>query len=156
MYGHALALSLLSETYGMVRHESLREVVSSGVRLTIKAQHVEGGWQYAPKPQDADVSVTACQLMAQNAARDAGFAVPEEVLGKSVEYLAACQNEDGSFRYMLTGGDSSSTFPRSAAAVAVQMELGIKNVQSIDRGLDDLQPFSLALETDGNFIYGHF
>ena len=63
--------------------------------------------------------MTSCQVMALAAVRDAGVDVPAEVIAKAVGYLKKCQNADGGFHDMLSGGGSA--FPRSAAALAATM-----------------------------------
>jgi hypothetical protein len=66
---------------------------------------------------DADVSVTACQLMALTAARRVGANVPGEVIDRGVAFVKTCQDrDDGGFHYMPAAGNSG--LPRSAAATA--------------------------------------
>jgi hypothetical protein len=63
--------------------------------------------------------VTACQLLALAAARNAGVDVRPETIDAGVSYLKRCQNPDGGFRYLPPGGGSA--FPRSAAALAASL-----------------------------------
>jgi hypothetical protein len=105
----------MADVLGMTPLTGLRDTVSSAVRLIIDSQNSAGGWRYTPHVEDADVSVTACQIMALRAARNAGFFIPPDVISRALEYVLQCRNEDGGFRYMLT--DGASDFPRSAAAL---------------------------------------
>ncbi|MEQ8911800.1 MAG: terpene cyclase/mutase family protein, partial [Pseudomonadales bacterium] len=121
MYGHGFAALFLGEVYGMSQgsealQERLHEALVKAVRLIERSQNDEGGWRYNPVPNDADVSVTICQVMALRSARNAGIEVSSEVIDKAVEYVKRCQNPDGGFRYQARNG--TSAWPRSAAGVA--------------------------------------
>lgn len=136
MYGHGFATLFLGELYGMTRGEDevrVREALVKAVRLIISSQNGEGGWRYNPVPEDADVSVTICQIMALRSARNAGLKVPKETIDKAVEYVRLCQNPDGGFRYMSVPGHSA--WPRSAAGVASLNYAGIYEDDAIERGL---------------------
>ncbi|MGH7193090.1 MAG: prenyltransferase/squalene oxidase repeat-containing protein, partial [Candidatus Saccharimonadales bacterium] len=115
MYGHGFATLFLAENYGMARQFALRGTLSQAVRLIVSTQNAEGGWRYAPRRDDADISVTVCQMMALRAARNAGIFVPKQTIDRAVEFVERSQNTDGGFRYTLAGGESG--FARSAAAV---------------------------------------
>ena len=47
----------------------VREALRRAVRLIVNTQNSEGGWRYQPVRNDADLSVTVCQIMALRAAR---------------------------------------------------------------------------------------
>jgi len=55
--------------------ERAHDLLVRAVQLMKSAQNREGGWRYQPKPADADLTVTVCQLQALQAVRDAGIAV---------------------------------------------------------------------------------
>ena len=95
---------------------ALRGQLRRAIDLIIDAQNDQGGWRYTPASNEADISVTACQLMALRAARNTGLAVPKKTIDRGVEYVTRCQNSDGGFRYRLFEA-AESKFPRSAAAV---------------------------------------
>lgn len=140
MYGHGFATLFLGEIYGMSRLENdtaLREALVKAVRLIVKSQNTEGGWRYNPIPDDADVSVTICQVMALRSARNAGIKVPAETIEKAVEYVKECQNPDGGFRYRTQKG--ASAWPRSAAGVATLYYAGIYEGEPITNGLEYLK-----------------
>jgi hypothetical protein len=95
--------------------------------------------------------------MALRAARNAGFRVPNETIDKSVDYVKRCQNADGGFRYVLA--DTSSAFPRSAAAIVALNSAGIYEGREIERGLSYLERFPPRegpAAADGYFMYGHY
>jgi len=84
MYGHGFATLFLCEVYGMSPQAELRDRLGQAVELIINAQNDEGGWRYQPRPSDADVSVTVCQVMALRAARNAGLAVPDDSIDRAI------------------------------------------------------------------------
>ena len=136
MYGHGFATLFLGEVYGMSGAEEdsrLREALVKAVRLIVNCQNPEGGWRYNPLPEDADVSVTICQIMALRSARNAGIKVPKETIDKAVEYVRGCQNEDGGFRYMSSPG--ASAWPRSAAGIASLNYAGIYEDAALEKAL---------------------
>ncbi|MGD0898098.1 MAG: prenyltransferase/squalene oxidase repeat-containing protein [Thermoguttaceae bacterium] len=140
MYNHGFATLFLAECYGMSPRPSLREKLSKAVRLIVNTQNKEGGWRYFPKRDDADLSVTSCEVMALRAARNAGLYVPIETFDRAREYVKRCQNADGGFMYMASAGGDSS-MPRSAAAVVALAGAGVYEAPEVTRGLDYLVQF---------------
>lgn len=142
MYSHGFATLFLAEVYGMTGDENVKEKLVRAIRLIEKSQNREGGWRYQPVPADADISVTICQVMALRAARDAGIKIEKETIDKAIQYVRLCQNFDGGFSYMISGGGGGgSAFPRSAAGVAALYYAGVFEGDEIVRGLDYLRRF---------------
>lgn len=160
MYSHGFATLFLAEVYGMTGDEQVKEKLQRAVRLIQKTQNREGGWRYMPVPYDADISVTICQVMALRAARDAGIKVEKDVIDRAVAYVRKCQNADGGFSYMLTGGGGGSAFPRSAAGVATLYYAGIYEDEAINRGLQYVRRFvpgrAGAPAAGGHYYYGQY
>lgn len=160
MYGHGFATLFLGEIYGMGgttdEDPRIREALVKAVQLIVKTQNEEGGWRYNPVPEDADVSVTICQVMALRSARNAGIKVPKETIDRAVEYVRNCQNLDGGFRYMTSAG--TSAWPRSAAGVATLYYAGIYEDDSITRGLDYLirSAFPGTRRQQAHYFYGNY
>ncbi|MEM1330910.1 MAG: prenyltransferase/squalene oxidase repeat-containing protein [Planctomycetota bacterium] len=164
MYGHGFATLFLGEVYGTTagggdtaRAQRVHDVLVRAVRLIERTQNDEGGWRYNPVPFDADVSVTICQIMALRSARNAGIEVDSSVIDRAVEYVRACQNPDGGFRYQLDGG--SSAWPRSAAGVASLFYAGIYTDEQIDDGVSYLIASALpgrGLASRAHYYYGHY
>jgi hypothetical protein len=157
MYGHGFATLFLAEVYGMSPRDDLRDKLSSAVDLIVRTQNDEGGWRYQPRREDADISVTICQVMALRAARNAGLRVPNETIDKCVDYVKRSQNPDGGFRYMLPPGES--LFPRSAAGVVALYSAGIYEGPEIERGLkylDQFLPRNNVANFDAHFFYGQY
>jgi hypothetical protein len=160
MYGHGFAVTFLAEVYGMAEREDLRPVLERSVKLILSSQNKEGGWRYEPKPTQADVSVTVCQVMALRSARNAGIYVPKETIDRAVQYLRDSQNSDGGFRYQ-KGRQPESAFARSAACLVGLNSAGIYEGDEIERGLDYLMRFRPSdkgprpFQID-HYFYGHY
>jgi len=163
MYGHGFAVLFLCETYGMAMRDDLRPQLAQAIDLIVSTQNDEGGWRYQPRPQDADLSVTVCQVMALRAARNAGFAVPKETMDRSIEYVKACQNADGGFGYTRPSAkqteSSPSQFARSAAGVVALFNAGIYDGPEISNGLDYIAKFRPGTQQSNRtpfYFYGHY
>jgi hypothetical protein len=157
MYCHGFGTLFLAEVYGMTRRSDIREKLKKAVQLIVYTQNDEGGWRYQPtRNQQADLSVTICQIMALRAARNAGIYVPRSAVDKCTEYVRRSQNPDGGFRYMLTPGQSD--FPRSAAGVVALYSAGIYEGKEIDKGLEYLLAFlpGRRYRHQSHYFYGHY
>ena len=155
MYGHGFATLFLAEVYGMTPRHELRETLRKAVRLIVSTQNHEGGWRYQPVRNDADLSVTICQVMALRAAKNTGLYVDKTVIDKAIEYVKASQNPDGGFRYMLSSGGSA--FARSAAGVAALQYAGVYGGEEIERGLEYIRHFTPPIDRSiGHYFYGHY
>lgn len=164
MYGHGFAALFLCEVYGMTgggpdaaTAAKLHNASLRAVRLIVSTQNDEGGWRYNPVPNDADVSVTICQIMALRAARNAGLEVPKQTIDRAVDYIRRCQNDDGGFKYQLTAGPSA--WPRSAAGIASLYYAGIYDDPQINKGLEYLTRTAMPGRLDRtspHYFYGHY
>ena len=168
MYGHGFATLYLAEIYGMAQHSAqldteVGEKLHNAIRLIVNTQNPQGGWRYQPLPNDADISVTICQVMALRAARNAGIKVPNKTIDMAIQYVKNSQNADGGFSYTL--GSGGSGFPRTAAGVAClyYMRTGDSFTEEIKRGVNYLKS---RLPTpgagvnrgidEGYFYYGNY
>jgi hypothetical protein len=127
------------------------------VRLIVDTQNGEGGWRYQPVRNDADLSVTICQINALRAARNAGIYVPRETVEACIRYVKQSQNPDGGFRYMLTGG--ASAFPRSAAGVVALYSAAVYETKEVDAGINYLKQFIPEIKFGqrySHYFYGHY
>ncbi len=168
MYGHGFATLFLGEVYGMTagggdteRSRRLHDALVRACRIIVESQNDEGGWRYNPTPEDADISVTICQIMALRSARNAGIEIPIETIDRAVQYVRDCQLDDGGFSYQLRRGGSA--WPRSAAGVASLFYAGIYEGDEIDRAIMYLRrtamPGTQASNARGagaHFYYGHY
>ncbi|MBI1189228.1 MAG: prenyltransferase [Tepidisphaera sp.] len=164
MYGHGFATLFLGEIYGMTQGggdtqlaEQVHAALVRATRLIESTQNDEGGWRYNPAPQDADVSVTICQIMALRSARNAGLDIPKGTIDRAVAYVRGCQNPDGGFRYQSMGGPSA--WPRSAAGVASLQYAGIYKDRAITSGISYLFTNALPGQQAGqavHYFYGQY
>ena len=164
MYDQGFATLFLAELYGMIPDRALQDAVrikiERAVRLIESSQNREGGWRYDPTPQQADVSVTICQIMALRAARNAGFFVNHDVVKKCLKYVRSCQTQDGGYSYF--SGQGGSAFARSAAGVVALYSAGIYEGKEIERTLKYLAQFKPNLPQsrreipDGHWFYGQY
>ena len=169
MYGHGFATLFLAEAHGMVNQPALRNqlkgTLDRAVALIIRTQNRDGGWRYRPIADDADISVTICQIMALRAARNAGFAVPKTTADNCIKYVKKCQDLhfSGGFRYQ-TNGAGSAGFARTAAGVVALYSAGLYEGDEVKKGLDYLKRFKPGSHGGGNFFggdqqhyyYGHY
>lgn len=158
MYDHGFATLFLAEIYGMTPDSEVRDKLHRAVRLIVTTQNQEGGWRYQPKPVEADISVTICQIMALRAARNAGLYVPNETIDRCIDYVKRSQNADGGFMYMQTQGGPSK-FPRSAAGVVALYSAGIYEGDEIRKGLQYISqqlPKAEDFSRDTHAMYGHY
>jgi hypothetical protein len=166
MYGHGFATLFLAEVYGMVNEQPLRNelrgLLGRAVMVIRNSQNREGGWRYNPQPQDADISVTICQIMALRAARNAGIAVPGRVASACTDYVKSCQDQaSGGFRYQPNGGPPG--FARTAAGVVALYSAGIYEGDAVNKGIDYLSKHLPGGGAGGfmqgeamHYFYGHY
>jgi RNA polymerase sigma factor (sigma-70 family) len=113
MYAHGLASIAVCEAFGLTRDPALRRPAQQAVDYIVRAQHVAGGWRYAPG-QAGDTSVTGWQVMALKTAQMAGLDVPAETLQKASGYLDSCCDQDSEgYRYV---GSAGSVTPSMTAS----------------------------------------
>jgi hypothetical protein len=157
MYSHGFGTLFLAEAYGMTRRPEIREKLQKAVRLIIDTQNHEGGWRYQPVPNDADISVTICEINALRAARNAGLYIPKETVEACIRYVKQSQNPDGGFRYMLQGG--TSAFPRSAAGVVALQSAGAYDEKEVKDGIAYLKQYIREIKLSNrysHYFYGHY
>ncbi|WP_010586261.1 prenyltransferase/squalene oxidase repeat-containing protein [Schlesneria paludicola] len=133
LYGHGFATMYLGQVCGMDRRREVRDALKRATSFILSVQTDKGAWCYTDSPDDADVSITTCQMMALISARQAGIFVPRHVIQRSVDFLLRCQNADGGFRYRLID-PPESLFPRSAAAVVALCAAGLHNHPALANG----------------------
>ncbi|MEX0819231.1 MAG: prenyltransferase/squalene oxidase repeat-containing protein [Pirellulaceae bacterium] len=157
MYEHGFATLFLAEVYGTSSKPDLRQKLAKAVKLIINTQNDEGGWRYEPRRDDADISVTVCQVMALRAAHNAGVFVPKSTIDRAIAYVQRCQNDDGGFAYMASV-PGESRFPRSAAALVAMYNAGIYEGEVLTRGLEYVMQFPPNQDgRDGQYyFYAHY
>ena len=157
MYGHGFATLFLAEAYGQTQREDIKEKLQNAIRLLVQTQNREGGWRYQPVPQDADISVTICEIMALRAARNAGIKIPKLTIDRAIDYVKKSQEPDGGFSYMLNS--RGSAFPRSAAGLACLYYSGIYDGEETTKGVKYLMnnlPGKGQNSSEYHYFYGNY
>ncbi len=140
MYSHGICTLMVAEAVGLLpdRTEAanLRKRLELGVRLIQEAQtkagQNAGGWRYQPRPGDADISVSAWQVMALRAAKNVGCDVPTETVERAVGYIKRCHDPRvGGYRYTAFG---NVTVPCTAASI-LSLELCGKEYHKSEESL---------------------
>ena len=149
MYSHAFATLFLAEVYGMTGEDKIRRRLKNSVALIVDAQNKQGGWRYRPGAEDADMSITVCQVMALRAARNAGIHVPKVVIDDAIQYVKLSfiprRGRSGAFLYQHETGPgggrqrSRATFPLTAAGVVALMGAGEYDSDYVARGIRYLE-----------------
>jgi hypothetical protein len=160
MYHHGLATLALAEAWGQTGDKRLRDALKKAVDLICATQNGKGGWRYQPKIADDDLSVTVMQLMALRAAKDAGMAVPKEVIDAGIAYVKACHNgkgagKDGGFAYTPGGG---SGWARTGAGITSLQVAGNYKANEVSEGVEYLLTFQPVGEkkVDDWWDYGSY
>jgi len=101
MYNHGFVTLVLAEAYGTLSDPRLGLSLQKAVDLILDAQknNPNKAWRYTPKSTDADSTVTGCQIVSLIAARNAGIAVPDQVIEQGLAYIESCRCDDASYGY---------------------------------------------------------
>ena len=105
-YGHGFSMLFLSQVLGeeedAERRDDLIQVLNKAVEFSGKAQTKSGGWGYVSAADGNNFdegSTTITQVQGLRGCRNAGIAVPKEVIDNAVKYIYGCQNPDGGISY---------------------------------------------------------
>ena len=116
MYEQAIATLSVIEACVALNDPSLEPMIEEAVQLIVRSQNSAqkpatlkgptaadsphyGGWRYEPDYTDADLSVSAWQILTLRAAVNAGFSVPDRVFKDAAKYVKTLKGADGSFGY---------------------------------------------------------
>jgi hypothetical protein len=174
IHNHGYALLFLTQCYGEggPLDERLSAAIRLGIRATIGSQFDNGGFGYflyrtqVPRAhqqmwRDDEASTTISQLQALRGARNAGFTVDRRALERAAEYIARCQHGPtggfvysiGSPRVSFEEGSDRPTFAITAASTAVLHALGTYRGESLQRGLDYMEPWLPPTKKRIHFFY---
>lgn len=122
-YVHGAATLVLCEAYGMTKEKRLRRPAEGALQFLVNSQDPRGGgWRYLPQ-QPGSTSVTAIQVMALMAAKNAKLKVPVETLEGVMKYLDSVQ-VDGEGRYGYEAQRKTYKGSVTAMALLCRMYLG--------------------------------
>jgi Squalene-hopene cyclase C-terminal domain/Prenyltransferase and squalene oxidase repeat len=132
MYNHAFATKALAESYGVIDNPKIAPALQKAVELIVSSQKRNrlGGWRYTPESRDADTTVTGCQMVTLFAARNAGMAVPDEVIKKGLAYLATNRSRDGSYGYTSASGGKPTLTAIGLLSLSLAKERDSKGYQN--------------------------
>jgi hypothetical protein len=159
MYGHGIAAIALAELYGQTRDPRMRPKLQQVVRLILSCQNNQGGWRYAPRVGDADISVTVLQAVALRAALNSGLEVPQAAIDRAVAYVRSCYHNDSTGGFTYQPHNNSPGFARTAAAVYSLQVCGQYDDPHVKKGsafLAKALPDMIKRQRDEWFTYGHF
>lgn len=163
MYGHGFSMLFLGELHGMeedpARREAIARALARAVELTGRSQSRLGGWMYTPDANSDEGSVTITQLQGLRAARNAGIAVPKQVIDGALGYLDKSVLPDGGIAYR-ADRQGSSRPPITAAAVACWYNAGdFENphaVKALEYVKQRIGRGSNQSGAWGHYFYAHF
>jgi hypothetical protein len=147
MYSHAFATLFLAEVYGMAGGKPVKDTLERAINLIVDCQNAYGGWRYNPFDREVDLSVTVCQVQALRAARNIGIRVPEDTIGRAIDYVQKSRVKStsryaGLFYYKIYGRgayDKPSEFAINAAALTALSSAGIYDADLSDAALTFLE-----------------
>ena len=153
MYGHGIASIALAELYGMSKDARLKQKLELAIHLIENSQNDQGGWRYAPRKSDADLSVTVLQVVALRAAKNSGIDVAQRTIDNAVRFVKSCYDEgSGGFTYQ--PHNRQPGFARTAAGIYCLQVCGLYEDPMVGKGSQFL------VDGKGNmnewYTYGHF
>ncbi len=128
-YGHGFSMLFLAQVYGeeedRERRAELKGVLNRAVKFTIAAQTSRGGWGYVSAKEGNDFdegSTCVTQVQGLRACRNAGIAVPKDVIDRANKYIRECMTPEGGVQYSIKGGGARPAI--SGAAIACLFSAG--------------------------------
>lgn len=125
-YGHGFAMLFLSQVLGeeglLERRNELVDVLTRAVEFSGNAQTPAGGWGYVSAREGSNFdegSTTITQVQGLRGCRNAGIAVPSEIIERAKEYIYICKNADGGISYSSKQTGSSRPAITAAALAAL-------------------------------------
>jgi hypothetical protein len=152
MYDHGVATIALAEIYGQTQDPEIKKKLEMAVKLILEAQSKLGGWRYAPRPADADISVTVLQVVALRASKNAGIIVPQSTIDSAIAFIKSCYDPSGGFTYQ--PHNHQPGFARTAAATYSLQVCGLYDDPLVKKGSEYL--FDNRAKDRGYFTYGNF
>jgi len=159
-YGHGFSMLFLSQVLGeeedYLRRQELIEVLEAAVQFTAEAQTSAGGWGYVSAKDGNgfdEGSTTITQVQGLRSCRNAGIAVPKEIIDKAVGYIHSCTLKDGGVQYSSKGGGGRPAI--TAAAIACLYNAGEYDDDFVPR----MQKYCrrhLGIHNQSNYGHWHY
>jgi hypothetical protein len=162
-YGHGFAMLFLSQVLGEEedadRRDELVRTLVKAVEFSGQAQTRSGGWGYVSAKDGNNFdegSTTITQVQGLRGCRNAGIAVPAEVIEQAKKYIYGCKNPDGGISYSSTNRGSSRP-AITAAALAALYNAGDYDSEHVPAMLDycnkNLHTIGDAVHSFGHWHY---
>lgn len=165
MYSHAFATLFLAEVYGTTHDPVVGEKLRKAVSLIVNCQNATGGWRYMPQANDADMSITVCQVQALRAARNVGITVPKLCIDNAINYIRRSATwispTKVAFTYQpLSLRETRVSFALTAAGVTALHGAGVYEEEIVRKGLNYLidPPYNDPHPRSNHYFYyyGHY
>ena len=164
-YGHGFSMLFLSQVFGeeedVERREELKKVLTRAVTFSAQAQTSRGGGGYVSakdQPNFDEGSTCITQVQGLRACRNAGIAVPTEVIEKAIKYIQDCTTPEGGVQYSIRGGGARP--PITAAAVAAMFNAGEYESDSVAKMMKycelNIDKAQAASQFFGHWHYTHY
>ena len=159
LYDQGSATFTLAQVCAMSGDATLRPKVARAAAFIVSCQDLSGGWKFKPVAAERpDLPVTALQLGALCAARDAGADVPQAAIDRGARFILSCRDEKtGGFAY--TPRASNPGPSRTASAVWALQLCGKGELPAVAEGSDYLlhDPTTAQRDEQGLwFAYGRY
>jgi len=106
MYNHAIAALALSEAYGMMASQTVKEPAQKAIDFLISAQNPGKGWRYSAKSGDNDTSVSGWAVMALKSAELSELTFPKSAYEGALAWFTEATETNG---YYQVGYNARST-----------------------------------------------
>ncbi|MEX1224767.1 MAG: prenyltransferase/squalene oxidase repeat-containing protein [Pirellulales bacterium] len=162
-YGHGFSMLFLSQVLGeeedRQRREELIDVLTRAVKFTGEAQTPAGGWGYVSAKDGNNFdegSTTITQVQGLRGCRNAGIAVPKEVIDKAIAYIQRCTTDEGGVQYNSRGGQGRPAI--TAAAIACLFNAGEYDNDYVPRMLEYSKKHlgNINNQSFGHWHYAHY
>jgi len=106
VYNHGIAALMMCEAAGLSGDMQIRQIAQKSIDYIVKTQTNDGGWNYqGDTAGDSDTTVSAWQIQALIAGKEAGLTVPDETLKKAMEMLNSITTPEGRVMFSLKNDD---------------------------------------------------
>lgn len=162
-YGHGFSMLFLSQVLGeeedAERRLQLIDVLTRAVIFTGQAQTDAGGWGYVSAKDGMNFdegSTTITQVQALRGCRNAGIAVPSEIIEKAINYIRRCTTPEGGVQYNSRGGGPRQAI--TAAAIACLFNAGDYDDTYVPKLMDYCRKNlgNIANTGFGHWHYAHY
>jgi hypothetical protein len=155
MYSHAIATMALCEAYGLTKDAGLRPSAQRAVAYIIRAQHVLGGWRYAPM-REGDTSVHGWMIFALRSADLAGIAIPRRTITQAKRYLDNAAADKSKATYAYQPGRGMTPVMTAEALVCRQILGWPRDFPALNQGVALVAQHLAQFPDERNIYYWYY